>query len=276
MKLSDFLFNIGKPVAFYPGLVKALGSMKQAVFICQMAYWKDKGNDPDGWIYKTAEEIETETSLTYKEQTTVRAALVEKKALQERYARTEHQMYFRVDWDAVNTIWDEHLTNGHMPNGKVAPSQKSDGILPKVSSLNSNSENTQKNTSLVDENLAFLTSLYEKNIGMVFNSNLADELQEYAAFPREWIERAFKEMADANVRTWRYVRKCLDSWKQAGKITEKPGGSKPTTDARPAINEAVVEATKQKAEDKWNFTPAPPPASLTKPVLKQPERRLRR
>jgi len=146
MKLSDFLFNIGRPVAFYPGLVKALGSMKQAVFICQMAYWKDKGEDPEGWIYKTAEEIETETSLTYKEQTTVRAALVEKKALQERYARTEHQMYFRVDWDVVNSIWDEHLTNGHMPNGKVPPSQRSGGILPKVSSLNSNSENTQKNT----------------------------------------------------------------------------------------------------------------------------------
>lgn len=153
MKLSDFLFNIGRPVAFYPGLVKALGSMKQAVFICQMAYWKDKGSDPDGWIYKTAEEIEAETSLTYKEQTTVRAALVEKGALQEKYARTEHQMYFRVDWDVVNALWDEHLTNGqvppkvgHLTNGKVAPSQRSGGILPKVSSLNSNSENTQKNT----------------------------------------------------------------------------------------------------------------------------------
>lgn len=149
MKLSDFLFNIGRPVAFYPGLVKALGSMKQAVFICQMAYWKDKGSDPDGWIYKTAEDIETETSLTYKEQTNVRAALVEKKALQERYARTEHQMYFRVDWDVVNALWDEHLTKSNMPHitkGKVASSQKGDGILPKGVSLNSNTEITQKNT----------------------------------------------------------------------------------------------------------------------------------
>lgn len=161
MKLSDFLFNIGRPVAFYPGLVKALGSMKQAVFICQMAYWKDKGGDPDGWIYKTAEEIEAETSLTYKEQTTVRAALVEKGALQERYARTEHQMYFRVDWDVVNALWDEHLTNGqvlrevgHLTNGKVAPYQRSGGTLPKVSSLNSNTENTQKNTQRGRENPA--------------------------------------------------------------------------------------------------------------------------
>jgi hypothetical protein len=146
MKLSDFLFNVGRPVAFYPGLVKALGSMKQAVFVCQMAYWKDKGEDPDGWIYKTSDEIETETSLTYKEQIVVRAALVEKKALEERYARTEHLMYFRVNWDVVNTIWEEHLTNGHMPSGKVAPDQRSTGILPKVSSLNSNTETTQKTT----------------------------------------------------------------------------------------------------------------------------------
>ena len=150
MKLSDFLINVGRPVAFYPGLAKALGGMKQAVFVCQMAYWKDKGDSPDGWIYKTSEEIEVETALTYKEQTAVRAALVEKKALEERYARSEHQMYFRVNWDIINSIWDEHLTKSNMPkhltNGKVASSQKSDGSLPKVSSLNSNTENTQDTT----------------------------------------------------------------------------------------------------------------------------------
>lgn len=147
MKLSDFLSDIGRPVAFYPGLVKALGSMKQAVFVCQMAYWKGKGSDPDGWIYKTSEEIETETSLTYKEQTTARAALVKMNALEERYARTEHQMYFRVNWDVVNSLWDEHITKEHMPKGKVASDQQEDGILPKVSSLNSNTETTAETTT---------------------------------------------------------------------------------------------------------------------------------
>ncbi len=45
-------------------------------------------------------------------------------------------------------------------------------------------------------------------------------------------------------------------------------------DQKPAINEAVVEATKQRTEDKWNFQPAPPPA--TRPQIRQPEKRARR
>ena len=212
MKLSDFLFNVGRPVAFYPGLVKALGSMKQAVFVCQMAYWKDKGDDPDGWIYKTSDEIETETSLTYKEQITVRAALVEKKALEERYARTEHLMYFRVNWDVINTIWDEHLTNGHIPKGKVAPDQRSIGILPKVSSLNSNTDTTS-DTTHSDEKISFDEEKADIGWALLGGKKVTqrqldkqkaikdfeDMLEaQFRRFPLNWI--AFDEKAKENFR----------------------------------------------------------------------------
>jgi hypothetical protein len=150
MKLSDFLSNIGRPVAFYPGLAKAFGGIKPAVFVCQMTYWKDKGDSPDGWIYKTSDEIEAETALTYKEQTAVRTLLVLHKVLEERYARTEHQMYFRINWDVLNAVWDEYITNGkvleHPTKSKVASSNKSGGSLPKGVSLSSNTDSTQKNT----------------------------------------------------------------------------------------------------------------------------------
>ena len=156
MRLSDFLVGVGRPVAYYPGMARALGDMKESVFVCQMAYWKDKGDDPEGWIYKTAEEIEQETALSYKEQTGARDGLKGKGLLEEYYARTEHKMYFRVNWDAVNNLWDEysqkeHLTKSkmpkHPPESKVAPSKKSSGSLPKVSSLNSNTETTAKTTT---------------------------------------------------------------------------------------------------------------------------------
>lgn len=221
MKLSDFLLNIGKPVAFYPGLVKALGSMKQAVFICQMAYWKDKGIDPDGWIYKTAEEIEEETSLTYKEQITVRAALVEKKALQERYARTEHQMYFRVDWDVVNSIWDEHLTNGHMPKSKVASAQRSTGILPTVISLNSNAENTQKNTHRAGSGLSEkelkqandkVTAILENEKKVKYQNR--DKLPEpYLRFADLYHELTGQEPTKRIIQEWMLT---FEEWKQEG------------------------------------------------------------
>jgi DNA replication protein DnaD len=132
-------------------------------------------------------------------------------------------------------------------------------------------ETSPETSPSVDENLSFLTSLYERNIGMVFNGNLADELQEYAAFPRDWIERAFKEMADANVRTWRYVRRCLDSWKQAGKITEKPNnngnGFKHGQDEKPLMHPPSIEDTAQLIEQKNNGTFVPPPPGLRPAIV---------
>lgn len=161
MKLSEFLEGVGRPVAYYPGLARVLGDMKEAVFVCQMAYWKDKGSDPDGWIYKSSEEIEAETALSYKEQINIRAGLETKNLLESWYERTEHRMYFRVNWDALNTLWDKHMTDGHMPvghvpsdqrededmtDGQVPPDQKADGTLPKVSSLKGTTENTHEIT----------------------------------------------------------------------------------------------------------------------------------
>lgn len=146
MRLSDFLNDVGRPAAFYPGLARALGDIKEAIFICQMSYWKEKGGDPDGWIYKTSEELEKETALSYKEQTNVRKGLVEKGLLEERYSRTEHLMYFRVNWTALNDLWEEHLTNGHMPKGQVASDQREGGTLPKVSSLKGTTYITQETT----------------------------------------------------------------------------------------------------------------------------------
>ena len=61
MKLSDFLSDLGRPVAYYPGLALALDDAKEAIFICQMSYWKGKEQDPDGWIYKESQDITRET-----------------------------------------------------------------------------------------------------------------------------------------------------------------------------------------------------------------------
>ena len=284
MKLSDFLFNIGRPVAFYPGLVKALGGMKKAVFICQMAYWKDKGSDPDGWIYKTAEEIESETSLTYKEQTNVRASLVELGALQERYARTEHQMYFRVNWDAVNEIWEEHLTKGHVPNGKVASSQKSDGILPKGVSLNSNTDTTQDTTHKSG-------GLSEKDIqqanakvdAIIANSKKVkyqnrDKLPEpYLVFADLYFELTQQEPTKRVIQDWMLA---FEDWKSenlqpahiraAWQHANRPDGGFPvgrpgaltntavamkskmiaSTTAAPVIDHVAIENTKQMLQEK--------------------------
>src|SRR4029077_880522 len=72
---SDFLESCGRPVAYFPALAKALGSIKAAVFLAQLMYWAPRAKNPDGWVFKMAEEWETETGLTYEEQLGARKIL---------------------------------------------------------------------------------------------------------------------------------------------------------------------------------------------------------
>lgn len=255
MKLSDFLFNIGRPVAFYPGLVKALGSMKQAVFICQMAYWKDKGDDPEGWIYKTSEEIESETSLTYKEQIKVRDRLVKINALEERYARTEHKMYFRVNWDVINKIWDGHLTNGHMPKSQMPDDRKSDGSLPKGSSLNSNTYTTHENTALLTPQQTRDLELFTETFGKFYGQK---EIERWFALIeknglskiKEIIEWASKKEIDLANRA-----SLLDSLETAAERWSGHKSSRKTRKAPPTKQLSQEQLSQLQKQAEKDFAP---------------------
>jgi hypothetical protein len=141
MKLSDYLVGVGRPIAYYPGLRKLTGSTNATIFLCQFVYWTGKGDNDDGWIYKTSDEIEAETGLSYDEQKTARKKLTEAKLIEEKYARLEHQMYFRVNLNALNDGW-AMLQNGIPEHGKAAFGK---AALP--DSLISNTENTTENTT---------------------------------------------------------------------------------------------------------------------------------
>jgi hypothetical protein len=115
MRLSEYLIELGRPVAYYPSLAKLLG-VKATVFICQLAYWHGKQADPEGWIYKTSDELEEETGLSYYEQKSARKELRARGMLEEKYRRLDHQMYYRVLWDVLNEFWSSSRTcNSNAP-----------------------------------------------------------------------------------------------------------------------------------------------------------------
>lgn len=105
MKLTDFLQDVGRPVAYYPSLRKITGSTNATILLCQFIYWRGKESDPNGWLYKTAEDIEQETGLSYGEQKTARRDLIAAGLLEEYYARLDHQMRFRLLLEAINEKW---------------------------------------------------------------------------------------------------------------------------------------------------------------------------
>jgi hypothetical protein len=66
-----------KPIAFYPELAIELGDISSAIYYQQIYYWSDKGGREDGFIYKTKNEIQEETTLTREQQDRIRKKLVE-------------------------------------------------------------------------------------------------------------------------------------------------------------------------------------------------------
>ncbi|MBN1135278.1 MAG: DnaD domain protein [Anaerolineae bacterium] len=62
--------------------------------------------------------------------------------------------------------------------------------------------------------------LYEQNIGPL-TPLLAEQLQDAEkSYPALWIEDAFKEAAELNKRSWRYVQRILERWTTEGKGDE--------------------------------------------------------
>ena len=65
MKLTDALVGLGRPVAYYPGLARCLGSIPAALFVAQLCYWRDK--QIHSYLYKTATDFEKELALSAKQ-----------------------------------------------------------------------------------------------------------------------------------------------------------------------------------------------------------------
>lgn len=103
--LSACLSGIGRAIAYYPKMAKFLGSVNASVLFSQLFYWQERADNELG-VFKTAEEWEEETGLTYREQATARKALRERGFLHETHQRLQHRMFFRLDIDAINTAFD--------------------------------------------------------------------------------------------------------------------------------------------------------------------------
>lgn len=122
----DHLRLAGRPMAYYPKLGSLLGDLKTGVFICLFIHWDGKGEDPDGWIYKTQKEISEETGLSRYEQETARKTLVELGVLETSRRGQPAKLYYKFDWEKL----EKALTAA---NGKVKePAAKKKKAAPAI------------------------------------------------------------------------------------------------------------------------------------------------
>lgn len=79
-KLLDVMSR--RTIAFYPDLAITLDSIPAAIMLGQLLYWHGKQADPDGWIRKSAAEMEQETAISIRQQESARPILINVKAVE--------------------------------------------------------------------------------------------------------------------------------------------------------------------------------------------------
>ena len=126
---TGFFEALGRPVVYHPSLAKLLGSKNAAILLEQLIYWTPRSKDPDGWVYKKPDEWEEETGLSYEEQRSARELLRARGVWEERNARLEHRLYFRVIRAALNSMWAGGAV-GKFPIGERGIPQRRNGKFP--------------------------------------------------------------------------------------------------------------------------------------------------
>ena len=110
MRLTDLLYQIGRPVAYYPSLACVVGGATHAIFLCQLIYWLGKEADPEGWIFKTAGEMEAETGLSRRERDSARRHLRNIGVLEETLRGVPPITHYRINTDRLEELWQAWLS----------------------------------------------------------------------------------------------------------------------------------------------------------------------
>lgn len=86
-------------VLYRRDFARVFGGVCPGLFLSQLFYWMGRGQDEDGWIYKTMDEWNEETGMTRKELERARRMLRETLVLEEK--RGVSKLYYRVNMDVL-------------------------------------------------------------------------------------------------------------------------------------------------------------------------------
>lgn len=161
MSAIETMRSLGRPIAYHPALAKHVGGVNAAIFLCQLIYWDDKAEDADLGVYKTADEWEIETGLSYREQAGARKKLRDLGLLTETKQRLKHRIYYKLNHDAFDALLrsetDEESTEiresrkAHFPNDENAIGEQPKAQLgnnPKRNSLIRTETTTETTTDI--------------------------------------------------------------------------------------------------------------------------------
>lgn len=92
------------PIAYLPGLSLVFGSVPVSILLGQLIYWSGLGTRRDGFIFKTANELETETGLTDCQQRNAINKLRKYKIIEYKRAGIPAKRHFKVNFEILDFV----------------------------------------------------------------------------------------------------------------------------------------------------------------------------
>jgi hypothetical protein len=101
-KIKDMLPN--QVVGYSPDLARIVGGATIGLFLSQLLFLSDKGANPEGWIYKSEQEMGKETGLTKREQQTARRKLLSLGVIAIMRGGWKNTYHFKVLWERLYQV----------------------------------------------------------------------------------------------------------------------------------------------------------------------------
>jgi hypothetical protein len=120
-KVKDLLPN--RIVAYSPDLARAVGGVTIASFLSQLLFLSDKGHDPNGWVYKSEQEMGRETGLTKREQQTARRKLLALGIIAIERRGFKFTYHFRIVWERLYQVIQQSQLRQNVPTAPDEPTQ---------------------------------------------------------------------------------------------------------------------------------------------------------
>jgi hypothetical protein len=101
-QIKDMLPN--RVVGYSPDLARIVGGATTGLFLSQLLFLSDKGANPEGWVYKSEQEMGKETGLTKREQQTARRKLLSLGVIAIMRGGFRNTYHFKVIWEKLYQV----------------------------------------------------------------------------------------------------------------------------------------------------------------------------
>jgi hypothetical protein len=120
-QIKEMLPN--RVVGYSPDLARMVGGATTGLFLSQLLFLSDKGANPEGWVYKSEQEMGKETGLTKREQQTARRKLLSLGVITIMRGGWKNTYHFKVVWEKLYQVIAGFQRPQNVITGKVQPLQ---------------------------------------------------------------------------------------------------------------------------------------------------------